>query len=131
MNYIKEYFEKKTYISGPKEFSLNSKITFNSRDYNFKVLDRLPIPLVISSQNNEQSTIYHVSSTNFHFNLIHDQSLVFDYSTSSKNITLYPIKYIDGKTLTYIVSFKYEKQYDLIFQLSPFAVNTITVLYHC
>ena len=136
MHRLKDYFtslfyKKTTFMAGPKEFSLSNNITFFSTDYISKeVLDPLPAPMVIVSRTKEGSTLYHISSTHFHINLIHDHTLWFDHTSSNiENIILYPIKYIEGKTLEYLVSFKYIEHYDLIFKLSPFNVKTITVMY--
>lgn len=131
---IKSWFAEPIIIcAGPKQISsFNSNLTFYSTDYH-QLCDPLPVNIIITTNINEDYIIYDVTSNNsvsnnFYFKLRHDINGLM-YVGPSK-ITLDPIKTVIGKTSTYIVSFHYKHRYDMIFELSPFAPNQITIQYY-
>lgn len=103
-----------------KEFSFtHSKITF----------DITPMIMIQSSQTDDY-TLYTVTSLYFNFSLIHDSNGLNYDSLNNVSVELYPIKCIKGKTFKYIVPFKYETTYQILFELSPFAKKQASIVYY-
>ncbi len=117
INYLIENitYESSAIQTPYKEFSSN---------YNSKISFDIEPMILIQCTPTSDYTLYTVSSLYFCFSLIHDSA-----GLHAENHEIL-IKSIPYKTSEYVVLFKYNFNYEIHFNLSPFSIKEASIKYY-